>query len=292
MFASVGATAGSSGATDPDGTLYLHGDKYLPLASKITLPKITQGPISAKSHGKFVFWDSSGSKAYVIMQADSSAGFLNDFAVYTLSPDFTPGCAVTLGANSGTAISYADTGSIAVGASSDCVWEVKSNVSWIQIDSGTLGVGMGNVSYSVLANPDPTSRVGTITIGDQTFTLTQAGGHPAFFLGETPAGTMYYLKFQNNIVFGYYAYLGGSWIYHMDLGYEYTTPATDGANGVYFWDLSSGHWFYTNPGSFSFLYDFTLNAWLYYMPASGQANHYSNNPRWFKNMTTGLWFNM
>ena len=56
------------------------------------------------------------------------------------------GCAVTLGANSGTAVAYADTGSVAVNAASDCIWEAQSNAPWIQIDSGTLGVGTGNPS--------------------------------------------------------------------------------------------------------------------------------------------------
>jgi hypothetical protein len=175
LFASVGTGATSYGPPATDVNLFLHGDKYFAVSSKMTLPKITIGGVSADSHGKFVFWDSAGAKAYVIMQADSSAGFLNDFAVYTLSPAFTPGCAVSLGASSGTAIAFPDTGGVAVNAASDCVWDVKSNASWIQIDSGTLGVGIGNVAYSVLANGNTVARTGTITIGAQTFTITQAG---------------------------------------------------------------------------------------------------------------------
>ena len=179
LFASIGPVSGSPVSQLGDVSLFLHGDKYLALSSKMTLPNIKIGGISANSHGKFIFWGSTRAKAYVILQADSSAGFLNDFAVYTLSPDFTRGCAVTLGTNSGTAIAYADTGSVAVNADSDCVWEVKSSVPWVQIDSGTLGVGIGNVSYSVLANDDTGTRTGTVTIGSETFTITQAGRSPA-----------------------------------------------------------------------------------------------------------------
>jgi hypothetical protein len=171
MFASIGPGANSS---DKDGSLFLHGDKYLSLSSKTTLPKISAGSVSASSHGKFLFWNSSGTKAYVILQADPSAGFLNDFAVYTLSPEFTPGCAVNLSIASGTAIANADAGSVAVTADSSCVWEAKSNVPWIQVDTGTLGIGSGNVGFSVLANTGYSSRSGTITIGTKTFTLTQA----------------------------------------------------------------------------------------------------------------------
>jgi len=192
LFASLGTPSYNPGS-GTDGTLFLHGDKYLALSSKLTLPRMTIGAMSAESHGKFVFWDNAGAKAYVILQADASAGFLNDYGVYTLSREFTAGCPVTLGINSGTAIGYPDTGGVAVNAASDCVWDVKSNVSWIQIDSGTLGVGTGNVNYSVLANDLATPRTGTITIGGQTFTLTQAGGTTgppqANTLANPPGGT-------------------------------------------------------------------------------------------------------
>jgi hypothetical protein len=186
LFASVGASNTYQATPDSDTSLFLHGDKYLALSSKMTLPKITTGGVSATSHGKFVFWDSAGAKAYVILQADASAGFLNDFAVYTLSPAFTPGCTVTLGINSATAIAFADTGSVAVNAAADCIWDVKSNASWIQIDTGTLGVGIGNVGYSVLANGTAVPRTGTITIGTQTFTVTQAAAQALRFVPVTP----------------------------------------------------------------------------------------------------------
>jgi hypothetical protein len=191
LFASIGPTSGSSSTSD--GSLFLHGDKYYAVESKMTLPTITVGPVSATSHGKFVFWDSAGAKAYVVLQADSSAGLLNDFAVYTLSPGLTPGCAVTLGATTATAIGYADTGGVAVNAASGCVWDVTSNASWVQVDSGTLGVGIGNVSYSVSANTGVAARIGTLTIGGITFTITQAGGTGAISrnLGVFRNGTWY-----------------------------------------------------------------------------------------------------
>jgi len=187
LFASVGTNATATSA-DTDMSLFLHGDKYLALSSKVTLPKVTIGGVSADSHGKFVFWDNAGAKVYVIVQADATAGFLNDFAVYTLSPDFTPGCAVTLGISSATANAFAGTGSVAVNAGApDCVWQVQSNASWIQIDTGTLGVGTGNVGYSVVANNSTVPRTGTITIGTQTFNLTQlAPPQPLLFVPVTP----------------------------------------------------------------------------------------------------------
>ena len=114
-----------------------------------------------------------------------------------------------------------------------------------------------------------------------------------FFSGAILMGSgIYYLQFPNGTVFGYFGYLSGGWIYHQDLGYESVLASGDSSNGVYFWDLSSSHWLYTSPGVFPYLYDFTLNAWLYYFPNTTSPGHYTTNPRWFANMTTGKTFTM
>ena len=65
-------------------------------------------------------------------------------------------------------------GSIAVtSTNADCAWTAASNVNWITVYN-TSGSGDGTVNYTVTANPDFTERTGTITIGGQTFTVTQA----------------------------------------------------------------------------------------------------------------------
>jgi hypothetical protein len=48
-------------------------------------------------------------------------------------------------------------------------------VTWITITAGGSGIGSGTVSYSVAANTGPTTRIGTITAGGRTFTITQDG---------------------------------------------------------------------------------------------------------------------
>ena len=67
-------------------------------------------------------------------------------------------------------------GSVAVTASApDCGWTAVSNDAWITVDPGTAsGTGAGTVNYTVAANPLSVSRDGTVTIGGQTFTVTQA----------------------------------------------------------------------------------------------------------------------
>jgi len=121
-------------------------------------------------------------------------------------------------------------------------------------------------------------------------------GHPApaFFTGETAlGGGWYYLQFPNGTPFGYYSYLPDQhFIYHIDLGFEYLFDANDANNGIYFYDFASSSFFYTSPSTFSFLYDFSLNAWLYYLPDVANPGRYTHNPRWFFNFATGHWITL
>lgn len=89
----------------------------------------------------------------------------------------TPPCALTLGATGGSVIAAGGTGSIAVQAT--CAWTAASTVAWIRITSGAGGNGNGTVSFTVDANSGA-PRTGTITVGDQTYTVNQGG---------TPEGT-------------------------------------------------------------------------------------------------------
>ena len=104
------------------------------------------------------------------------------------------------------------------------------------------------------------------------------------------ANSVYSLQFPNSNLFGYYGYLSSGWIYHFDLGY--LSVAAGNGPEVYLWDMSSGHWWYTNTGTFPYLYDFTLKAWLYYFPDTRNAGHYTTNSRYFVNMSTGQIFTM
>ena len=113
--------------------------------------------------------------------------------------------------------------------------------------------------------------------------------HAPFFTGEAAlSGGAYYLSFSNGDYFGYYSYLSNPrYIYHFDLGYEYWFDADDGKSGVYFYDFASSSFFYTSPTfPFPYLYDFKLNAVLYYYPNTKSAGHYTTGPRYFYNFAT------
>jgi hypothetical protein len=89
-------------------------------------------------------------------------------------------CASSINPTSQSVPATAGTGpSIAVTTASGCAWTASTAASWITITSGASGNGNGTVAFTFVANPNSTSRVGTITIAGQTHTVTQAGACPA-----------------------------------------------------------------------------------------------------------------
>jgi hypothetical protein len=65
--------------------------------------------------------------------------------------------------------------SVAVTATAGCMWTAVSNDSFITITAGSSGTGNGTVSYSVDPNLSTNTRMGTMTIAGQVFTVTQSG---------------------------------------------------------------------------------------------------------------------
>jgi hypothetical protein len=85
---------------------------------------------------------------------------------------------------------------------------------------------------------------------------------PSFFQGETLAGGGFFnLGFFGTFDFASYNPLT---VYHTTLGFEGILPGTDANRGIYLFDDASGHIWYTNPPLFPYIYDFALNAWLFY----------------------------
>lgn len=68
---------------------------------------------------------------------------------------------------------------IAVTAGSGCAWTVSSNASFVTLSSATSQTGSGGVSFSVPENAGDT-RTGTLTIANQTVTVTQVPGDQVF----------------------------------------------------------------------------------------------------------------
>jgi len=66
-------------------------------------------------------------------------------------------------------------------SSSSCSWTAVSNASWITVTSGNGGTSSGTVAYSIATNTTGSNRTGTITIGGQTFTVTQTAFNAALY---------------------------------------------------------------------------------------------------------------
>lgn len=130
----------------------------------------------------------------------------------------------------------------------------------------------------------------------QNFTLQAATAAPApFFTGEVAlGGDWYWLGPQGSNTYGFgYVYTADfPYIWHEDIGWEYVVDAGNGSShGAYFYDFTSGAWWYSQPSMFPFMYDFNTNAWMYCAPQTGKTDRYQSGPRWFLNMTTGKWGN-
>jgi hypothetical protein len=65
------------------------------------------------------------------------------------------------------------TGAFNVFSEQRCAWMAVSNVSWITIPPGNMGIGNGTINYAVAANATGLSRKGRITVGGQVFSVKQ-----------------------------------------------------------------------------------------------------------------------
>jgi hypothetical protein len=83
-------------------------------------------------------------------------------------------CTYALDPTSRSFLSAGGPGSVAIETHSACAWTATSSASWIAV-SLPSGTGSATVGYTVAANTATTERTGTITIGGQMHTVTQAG---------------------------------------------------------------------------------------------------------------------
>jgi len=102
----------------------------------------------------------------------------NRLGNYTLSlTSNAPACSFTVSSSSQAFAASGGGGSFAVTSPAGCAWTAQSSAAWLTITSGGSGNGNGAVNYSVAANTATTPRSGTITVGGQTHTVTQAGAN-------------------------------------------------------------------------------------------------------------------
>lgn len=87
----------------------------------------------------------------------------------------SPICTSSIDPGSRTHSEKATDGTVTLSTGNSCTWNASSNANWITITGGEAGTGNSNISYTIKANPSPSSRRGTLTIAGQTFTINQSG---------------------------------------------------------------------------------------------------------------------
>jgi hypothetical protein len=87
----------------------------------------------------------------------------------------TGGCTYSVSPTSVSALSTGLNSSISVVTGSSCAWVPVSSVPWITVTSGGMS-GLGSFSFSVAANGTGAPRTGTLSVGGQVVTVTQASG--------------------------------------------------------------------------------------------------------------------
>ena len=104
----------------------------------------------------------------------TSSTISNQFVFSGTTPAPAP-CTYTLSQSARTVDGAAITGSVGMTTGSGCAWSASSSASWLTITGGSSGTGNGTVSYGVAANRSSAARSATLSIGSDTFTVTQNG---------------------------------------------------------------------------------------------------------------------
>jgi hypothetical protein len=84
-------------------------------------------------------------------------------------------CSFAIAPGSQSVAASGGTGSFALTAAAGCAWTASDNASWITLTTPTSGSGNATIGFSVPANPNSSQRTGLITVGGQTFTVSQTG---------------------------------------------------------------------------------------------------------------------
>lgn len=98
---------------------------------------------------------------------------------------FSQPCAASISPLSPSTGSAGGSGTAAVTIAAGCAWTAISNAPWIAITAGAAGTGPGSVTFKVQAYSGTTNRVGTLTIAESTFTVTQTGTTCSFSISPT-----------------------------------------------------------------------------------------------------------
>jgi uncharacterized protein (TIGR03437 family) len=162
-----------------DGVVMLFDSAYLKPVGQFLLPNFAVNGASFQPHGKWIFFNAASTELYVLMQADKTSGLLNDFALERIPLSVPASCGAAFASATANVAATGSQGAIKITAAPDCSYQATTRSSWIQIVSGGYGSGNGTLTYAARPNADSAPRSGVISMGGQTFTITQDGASPA-----------------------------------------------------------------------------------------------------------------
>src|SRR6218665_3261795 len=121
----------------------------------------------------------NGTVTYSLVANNTDAPRTGTIAIggqtYTVRQAIAP-CTYSLSQSSAEVAGDAPSGTVDITAGASCTWSAvasSSAAAWITNVSPSSGRGNGTVTYSLVANHTDAVRTGTITIGGQTYTVTQ-----------------------------------------------------------------------------------------------------------------------
>jgi hypothetical protein len=126
------------------------------------------------AHARWAFYNSASTVLYLITQADSTAKLSLDYALETVTLSNPNSCNATFSASNLSAPSTGGYLTAQIESGQHCLFTAVSNTPWLVLSSGYRG--SGNTTLTVLARPNlsATPRSGSISMGGQTVTVSQA----------------------------------------------------------------------------------------------------------------------
>ncbi len=146
-----------------------------------------------------------GSHVQIQAYADLVSGTVNGMPI---------ACSCSLDQTSATISGLGGTGTFEVTTSDDCSWRPVADQAWIEPTSSEIGGGA--VYYTVLPNEGSAFRSGTISVGGQAFTVTQA---PANYDLDPTFGWLYVAdsEWRWCMAFGWMWFSPDEWIWSSNL---------------------------------------------------------------------------
>lgn len=186
--------------------IQLYSQDYLRRLGTLQLTPVTVGQRTYLNLNRWLFFNNAGTELYVIAQADTASGLLNDYAVQTFPLGAPPACLATFDVSQASAPA---SGALAYGnisASTECIFRVTSDApSWLTVVENGYGSGNTQFTYRTMPNTTGATRSGTLSLGSQKFTVTQAPSDSSvsstFQRLGVPVADAEYNKTNDTIVF-------------------------------------------------------------------------------------------